>query len=134
MPEYGKTLKVPRLRVRKDWFDGLVDDNVVATFSLNKKPEDDLINSESTKGSGRKVLSIEDSNNYQKETKAEDTFAGFGGWLTDEGIESLEVLIGFLLKFINIFISYFYQRIHLVHLWDMLNFRKILCILSSMKN
>lgn len=39
-PIYGETLKVPQLRVKKDWFVGLDAKNIAASLALHEQPPD----------------------------------------------------------------------------------------------
>jgi hypothetical protein len=84
---YGYTLKVPPLKVPYKWFTGLDGANIAATYSLHQTQRKILEYTPSTENlespsSSRKLLEVSDK---------QDIFSGFEGWLTEEGIESLEV-------------------------------------------
>jgi hypothetical protein len=84
LPLYNETLKVPPLKVRKDWFEGLDSEGIVATFALSKYTEKSPVNVPN-----RKLLEFVPEN----EIKASETFQGFEGWLTPEAIESFDLFL-----------------------------------------
>lgn len=98
---YGATLKVPPMKVRKDWYIGLDIPGVVANMHLNQygrnllqhqeNEEIETIHSLANSTTSRKLLQRE------KETENKETskiaFQGLEGYLTDEGIESFEIFL-----------------------------------------
>jgi hypothetical protein len=61
VPYYGKTLKVPPLKVPKDWYHGLDLPNIHASLSLsNSKEQSSYSSSSPSKAKGRRLLQMDE--------------------------------------------------------------------------
>lgn len=61
-PLYGETLKVPELRVKKDWFEGIDGADITASLTLHNQHDGVLgavTGYEDSAPSGRKLLSVD---------------------------------------------------------------------------
>eukprot|EP00824_Muranothrix_gubernata_P001186 TRINITY_DN113_c1_g1_i3.p1 TRINITY_DN113_c1_g1~~TRINITY_DN113_c1_g1_i3.p1 ORF type:complete len:387 (-),score=113.32 TRINITY_DN113_c1_g1_i3:10-1170(-) len=109
VPFLGYTLVVPRLRVRKDWYVGLDDTHVDAAMSLHggtktddkkaeteaekekekeKEKEDEAADDPMVASAGVDIERLRE----RLERQASNPWAGMEGWLTEEAVESFEVL------------------------------------------
>lgn len=109
----GRTLKVPKARIPKDWYVGLDDKSALTYMSLADVTRYEKIvldkDAKDTKETDRKTYkgttskvnpnrtpSVVDARvptNATRNQGSRSAWAGFEGWLTDEGLDSLQLFL-----------------------------------------
>ncbi|KAL6046797.1 Protein DEFECTIVE IN EXINE FORMATION 1 [Balamuthia mandrillaris] len=103
IPVAGETLKVPELRVRRDWYQGLEGKDMAATFALHGQsakewqPPSPSGVATPTNTAGRKLLfrepEAEEDEEQFVEMGKDAIWQGMEGWLPPEGVESLQLFL-----------------------------------------
>lgn len=122
IPISGYTLKVPPIKVRRDWYEAkdggdrpvsmLLSQKYSSSASSSSPQSRNLLTTEPTPPNTQNA-SLDSSNSEQ------DVFKGMGGWLPAEGIESLQVCEIFhkICTILQLICSCSFLQIHHLHMF-----------------
>eukprot|EP01094_Clydonella_sp_ATCC50884_P026780 TRINITY_DN7459_c0_g1_i1.p1 TRINITY_DN7459_c0_g1~~TRINITY_DN7459_c0_g1_i1.p1 ORF type:complete len:629 (+),score=176.85 TRINITY_DN7459_c0_g1_i1:161-2047(+) len=98
-PKYGRTIKLNPLRVDRLWYEGMEGEDIIACLALDKGSTRVSFDEEGRKLGGapppprNKRGAADGSGREEEKVDMQEVFVNMKGWLTPEGIDSLELFL-----------------------------------------